>query len=364
MARRRKLETPSAEALSKIEEDFKSETVSRSGIAPIAQVAAEAALETEVLGVETRAKLAEADVFRDAQDKGLVIRELPLEQIQDHALVRDRAIVDRDELAALRASIMKNGLRLPIEVFPLETPEGPHLYGLISGYRRLVAMREIYQGTELEDYRMIKAIIRIPETHVETVEAMVEENEVRAELSQFERGRIAVLAAQAGTYGNVEEAVDGLFPFASRAKRSKIRSFSLIFQELGDLLNFPDQLSERQGLRLSAALREGAEGRIRQSLGMADPQDSEAEWAVLLPIIEAFETSDRDRARGGRPAPTRKKPGPKQRHALETSCGVTIEWEPMRGGYAVKLKGALDAREMQDLAEVLKERLLYLRGKL
>lgn len=51
---------------------------------------------------------------------------------------------------------------------------------------------------------------------------MVEENEVRANLSHYERGRIAVLAAEQGHFTHVEEAVARLSGAASKAKRSKI----------------------------------------------------------------------------------------------------------------------------------------------
>ncbi|MCV6592136.1 MAG: ParB N-terminal domain-containing protein [Silicimonas sp.] len=355
MAKRRKLETPSAEALSRIEEEFRSETVSRSGVAPIAQVAAEAASETEVLGAETRAKLAEADVFREAREKGLVLAEIPIDRIHAEELVRDRAVVDREELNELRSSILQNGMRLPIEVFELPQKTEAHDYGLISGYRRLLAMREAATVTEAARFQTIKAIIRTPETSAESVAAMVEENEVRADLSHFERGRIAVLAAQNGTFVNVEEAVDRLFAFASRAKRSKIRSFAMIFEELGDLLEFPDLLTERQGLRLAAALRAGGEGEMRAALALSEAATPEEEWAQVNTFIEAQEAVPKDRHRGGRPAEATA--SARRRNMVETPRGVVIEWSKMKRGYSVQLKGDIDPEEIAYLVGVMKERL-------
>ena len=43
MAKRRKLEAPSAEDMTRIEEEFRRETPARSAVAPIAQVASEVA---------------------------------------------------------------------------------------------------------------------------------------------------------------------------------------------------------------------------------------------------------------------------------------------------------------------------------
>lgn len=63
--------------------------------------------------------------------------------------------------------------------------------------------------------------------------------ELRAALSPYERGRIAVIAAQQEIFANTEAAVAGLFSAASKAKRSKTRSFSLNFEEMGTCWNFP-----------------------------------------------------------------------------------------------------------------------------
>ena len=54
----------------------------------------------------------------------------------------------------------------------------------------------------------IRAILRDPEEMGGTFVAMVEENEVRANLSHFERGRIAVLSSQEGAFVNPEAPVD------------------------------------------------------------------------------------------------------------------------------------------------------------
>jgi len=109
-------------------------------------------------------------------------------------------------------------------------------------------------------FETIRAVLRTPATDADRFAAMVEENEVRQQLSHFERGRIAALSAQQGVFANTEAAVAALFPVASKAKRSKIRSFAMIFEELGDILEFPEALREKDGLRIASAPGWASEG--------------------------------------------------------------------------------------------------------
>jgi nucleotide-binding universal stress UspA family protein len=103
---------------------------------------------------------------------------------------------------------------------------------------------------------------------------MVEENEIRSDLSHYERGRVAVMATSQGAFVSVEDAVNELFHAGSKAKRSKIRAFAELHEELGDLLNFAPNLSERQGLRLVGAIRSGMAPDLRRALGAGVAQDA------------------------------------------------------------------------------------------
>ena len=178
--------------------------------------------------------------------------------------------------------------------------QGPR-YGLLSGFRRLRAVQNLRGLSGQERYATIKAVVRDPETLGGPFAAMVEENEIRSSLSHFERGRIAVIAAQQGVFGSVEAAVDALFPQASKAKRSKIRSFALIFEELGDMLSFPHVLREKDGLRIAAALREGAEGRLREGLAATTPETAADELDRLMAILSRLDPAPARPERGGRP---------------------------------------------------------------
>lgn len=348
MVKRRKLEAPSSADLDRIEAQFRSETSDRPtpmrGIAPIAQVAADSAAQAQTESADARAARAkaEADAARlhAAQEQGLLMVEIPLDQIDEGAIIRDRMTMGEDEMQELRLSIAAHGLRLPIEVFELERPgrEGQR-FGLLSGYRRVLATRGLLELTEADKYRQIRAIVRPRDDSAGAFVSMIEENEVREELSHFERGRIAVIAANQGAFANPEDAVDKLFASGSKAKRSKIRSFALIFEELGDMLAFPEALTERRGLQIATALRRGAEAQLRESLSQHEPADAEEEWAMIEPVIRRLDQAPRDPSRGGRPAAKQVRYGWIDGKTLRTSTGVTIRRATDSKGHILRLEG-------------------------
>ncbi len=340
MAKRRRLEAPSTDDLSRIEEEFRRETSPlKSGVgAPIAQVAADS---TDAMISDAQARdQSDAKAMRMARDKGLVILEIPLDQIQPDAMIRDRTVLIAEEMAELQDSIALNGLRLPIEVFALPDPQpdGPR-YGVLSGYRRFKAMQHLFDLTELEKYATIRAILRDPDQMGGAFAAMIEENEIRASLSHFERGRIVVIAVKQGSFINVEEAVNALFPSASKAKRSKIRSFALIFEELGDMLTFPETLKEKEGLRLAQALRGGGEARLREVLASDEPATAEQEAQLLSLALDEFESKPRDLRRGGRPAAKLPPSGWQDNRTLHLSSGITLQRDEDSHGHLIRLSG-------------------------
>ena len=359
MAKRRKLEAPSAEDISKLELEFRREPP-RSGVAPIAQVAADTASATEVAGAEIRAEQArykaDADRLHAAEDAGLLIREIALDEIEGDAMIRDRMILDEAEMVELRLSIAASGLRLPIEVYELAEPSGQGArYGVLSGYRRLMAFQGLLELTQQDKYRNIRAIVR-PRTEADAAfVSMVEENEVRAELSHYERGRIAVIAAHQGAFANVEEAVNRLFANASKAKRSKVRSFAMIFEELGDLLQFPENLTEKRGLRLAQALRNGSDNRLREAMAEGVLEDPEAEWALLEPVLDQIEAGPRPQRSGGRPKKAKPLSGWSNAETLTTTSGITIRRQQDGAGYLLRFEGrGLDSELMDSLMAEIK----------
>jgi ParB family chromosome partitioning protein len=351
MAKRRKLEAPSAADLTALEEEFRRETPAKGPLAaPIAQVAADTAQAADMRSAEEKAEIArnrtDAERLREAEGAGRLIAEIALDDIDEGALIRDRMALDAEELDELKRSIAAHGLRLPIEVFEKTAPDGGKRYGLLSGYRRLFAyrgLRELWSG---ERYDRIRAIVRDPEAMGGTFVAMVEENEVRADLSHFERGRIAVLAAKEGAFVNTEAAVDALFATGSKSKRSKIRSFALIFEELGDMLTFPESLREKDGLRIAGVLRSGGEARLRQALAETAPQSPEEELATLTAAMASLDPAPADPSRGGRPKRTQ------ARAERTTDTGVRIGVEREGRDWIIRMSGGrLDDELMRRVAE-------------
>lgn len=215
----------------------------RSPSPPIAHVAGDAA---------TSAALAELTAeLQSARAEGRMVQSLRPDQIDAGYLVRDRLIADDEDMAALRASLRSRGQQTPIEV--VATGQGG--YGLISGWRRLTALSQLYAETGQDRFNAVLALVRHPVDAADAYVAMVEENEIRVGLSYFERARIVMRAVEEGVYTDLKSALNGLFGNGSRAKRSKIKSFLPVVEQLGPHLTYPAAIGERLGLALSQKLQ-------------------------------------------------------------------------------------------------------------
>jgi len=253
--------------------------------APIAQVASDAA---------TRAALDEVtDVLRAARDQGRMIEALPLAMIEPAYLMRDRMVQDDEDMDALIASLRARGQQTPIEVTALaDLVDGPGdgpAYGLISGGRRLSALVRLYRETGEAQYATIKALVIAPESAQAAYVAMVEENEIRANLSLYERARIALRAAREGIYPTPRHAVLGLFSATPRAKRSKIGRFVALVDMLDGALAYPTAITEKLGLDLVRAVEDDAE--LRQKLLDRLLTDAPKNSAEELRVLAEFATS-------------------------------------------------------------------------
>jgi len=302
MAKRRRLVAPDTAELEQLEAGFAAKPsispFETKSTPPIAQVAAEAASLNGMAAVTDRVALAQdqgdAARWRDAQDAGLIAQMIPLDSIDADFIRRDRMVEDEEAMAELLESLRTHGLRTPIEV----TSDGEG-YGLISGFRRLDAFRQLAETDP--SFAEIPAFVRSAGSGQGAYVSMVEENELRANLTPYERGRIAVLAAGQGVFPSTEAAVDALFAAASKAKRSKVRSFAMVHESLGDLLQHPVSLSEKAGLKLAAALRGGAQSKLRDILAGAGELDPKSEWSLLESVLNVTTEVSQDKAKGGRP---------------------------------------------------------------
>lgn len=244
--------------------------------APVATVAGDAALAAafdEVSGELSRARA-----------EGRMVQALPLASIVVDHLVRDRLPVWDEAMEALLGSLRDRGQQTPIEVVRLSGGR----FGLISGWRRLAALTRL--ATEpggAGAAATVLALERSPADAAAAYLAMVEENEVRVDLSHYERARIAVKAVTHGAYPSQKAALLALFRNASRSRRSKIRSFIPLVEQLDEVLRFPAQLGERIGLVLSAALQAdaGLAPRLAAALEQAVPANPEAEQALIRQVL-------------------------------------------------------------------------------
>jgi len=240
---------------------------------PIAQVAGEAASVAALQDL--------ANEVRSARSEGRIIQVLPLDSVDEGYLVRDRMLADEEELSVLMESLVARGQQTPIEVVDLKDGR----YGLISGWRRLTALRRLAgrAGQGEEGPQTVLAVLRRPETASDAYLSMVEENEIRVGLSFYERARIVARAAEQGVYPDTSAALAGLFASASRSKRSKIGSFLRLYEALNDRLSFPSAISERLGLALVKALQVEPEltDRLRERLRKAPAENAAAEIAAL-----------------------------------------------------------------------------------
>ena len=253
--------------------------------APIAQVAGDTA---------TRAALDEVtDVLRTARSQGRMIEALDLTAIDATHLVRDRLVQDDEDMDALIASLRARGQQTPIEVTALANPGDGPAYGLISGWRRLTALNRLYQETREAQYATIKALVIAPESAQAAYVAMVEENEIRTNLSLYERARIALRAASEGIYPTPRHAVLGLFGATSRAKRSKIGRFVALVEMLDGALAYPTAIPEKLGLDLVKVLESDAQTckNLRNRLLNDPAQNSADELRVLADFIALARSS-------------------------------------------------------------------------
>ena len=337
---------------------------------PIAQVAAEAS---------TQAALQEVtQVLHQARARGLMIEEIALDAIDETHLVRDRIDQDEDEMEALMGSLRARGQQTPIEVVPLEGRIDGKSWGLISGWRRLSALRRLYSEGSESEFASIKALVIRPESAEAAYVAMVEENEIRVNLSHYERARIAVRALKEGVFPNQKKALQGLFANAPRAKRSKIGSFVTLVEALDAVLYFPTAISEKLGLALVRQLSAEPEfaARLKHALQAADRPNAAEELMVLntelasckpdQDLSAALETKEAGSSPAQSPTKFPAEPLPRirqtagesavqERISTQVAAGLRLGFQP--GAKRIELSGdAVDATLLEDLTAWLKQR--------
>lgn len=288
--------------------------------APIARVAQDTAREAAF--EELRAALT------DARAEGRLIQKLPLDAVMLDHLRRDRIGLDEEALVPLMESLRARGQQVPIEVTALEQGR----FGLISGWRRMAALKRLHTETGEARFSTVLAILRRPETAGDAYLAMVEENEIRLGLSHYERARIVLRAVEAGVFPTTKIALQKLFAHGSRARRSKIGSFLGVVSALDGALRFPTDLGERLGLALAQKIEAdaGFAPRLRAALDTAAPETAEAERLVLETALTPESTPSPEPSQAPAAIPRPKAPSRPAAAREEPVPGVVLD---ISGGY-------------------------------
>lgn len=218
------------------------------------------------------------------------ILNIPLAQIMADALPRDRATLNPAELAELQSSIATEGLRQPIEVWRLTTPEAGCRYGLISGLRRLTATRNLAQ-LRPEAWTTIPAFLRVPKDFSAALAAMVAENEIRADITPWEKGLLIMNAVDEKIFATPDAAVTALYPYATLSTKSRLRTIAGVVHDLSGCLTDPTVYSLRQLLRIAAALKADFAEVIVVALRECPDRSQPVQWDLLQNILSEAEHS-------------------------------------------------------------------------
>lgn len=262
------------------------------------------------------------------------IQLVPLAEIDPAALPRDRTGLDPEPLEELRSSILLNGLRLPVELFPL--PEGRprtdgRRYGLISGYRRFLVFADYAKAGD-SAYEAIPALVREGMDAAEAYRAMVEENAVRDGISPWEAGRAILIAVTEGFFPDIEAAARALHPGSTRQKRGRLRAIARLVEELDGLFATPERLTQQQLLRLADAWRGGFAEAITAALEATAAAPHESQWTALVPLLAEYADEVLH------PPVPRPRPG-RPRRVLRPRTDLTIRRERTRTGYVLHFSG-------------------------
>jgi ParB family chromosome partitioning protein len=262
-----------------------------------------------------------------------MIHHLPLTQIAPFALPRDRAALDPQALAELQSSIATQGLRQPIEVWRLSTPtEDGHLYGLISGLRRFTAHENLARLRGNGDFTTIQAFLRTPASVPEALAAMVTENEIRAQITPWEKAALILTTIAEGHYPTPDAAIAGLFPQSDATARSRLRAVVSVVQALDGHLTDPLAYSLRQLLRLSTAVKAGFVPVLITALQEHTEKAQPAQWELMQNILAEADRSLAD--------PNFDPPPPhKARRLLHPRPGLTIRREWLPNGWRLVFTG-------------------------
>ncbi|MBE3637235.1 ParB N-terminal domain-containing protein [Mangrovicoccus algicola] len=231
----------------------------------------------------------EARQWRSAMEEGLILLRLPLDLVRAEDLARDRSNLAEElkspEMEELKQSIRVLGQKEPIAV--QQTEEG---YSLTSGWRRLNALRMLFEETGEDRFSLVMAKVQVSaHGRMDRYVDMVTENVVRKNLSLAEMAGLAMAVAadpEAGT-PDLRAAINRLYHAQSPAQRSYINAFARLLQLLGDSLIDARSLARDLGVQVARALSDDNLAGLRKALDEAE--DPSAQQKILRDFVERVE---------------------------------------------------------------------------
>lgn len=272
--------------------------------AAVREAAGSLAESTETLVEQRRQNASDAKAFRTAQGEGRVLEVLRVDDIRTDDLPRDRidltATAGSDEMEELKASIRARGQKEPIEVF-----RAGQEFQLKKGWRRLTALKQLWQETGDTRFAVVTARVSPgPADRIDLYIDMVEENVIREDLSFAEMAQVAITAAgDSGLDGQGPDVLVGrIFASLHKMKRSYIRSFVFLLQELGDVLPYPKAISRNLGVEVARRIQASPEAaqHLRDALASVRSADEQVD------VLSRFFASPVDRGAPGRAADQKK----------------------------------------------------------
>ena len=228
-----------------------------------------------------------AHEFVALRDSGAVVQNIPLENIRTFLLVRDRLPGEDIELDDLVLSIREVGLSNPIRVVPRADGAG---FELVQGFRRWSAYQRLLAETSDEKWNCIPVLIMPGEPDISGLyRRMIDENLIRKDLS------FAEMAYAARNYAKdpetdastLSEAVAALFQSAAYSKRSYIRSFAFLLEQLSGVLKYATEIPRALGVSLARTLKEqpDLQGEIAHQLNLLPKRGIKEELDVLRQAV-------------------------------------------------------------------------------
>ena len=167
---------------------------------------------------------------------------------------------------------------------------------------------------------------------------MVEENEIRVNLSHYERARIAVRAMKEEIYPTQRAALQGLFANATRSKRSKIGTFMMLVDAFDAVLWFPSAISEKLGLALAREMVRdpGFADAVKERLKDSPRDTAAAEMRILATLLAERQSSpalppDPEPPTRPRLRSTANQPGANERIITPVTQGIEMRFTPDQG---------------------------------